>query len=196
MTSLPRIRSGLLRHALDKQVLVYDSRDDRVHLLDPTTACVLELLEEGGWTPEGITRELSDRLGVTTDPGLLVLALDQLREADLLDQSVHAAASLSSVNRRDVVRKLAMTGAASLLVPTIATLTATPGYAQGSQLADGAACGSNPGRCASGRCCSGFCGNTTCFGNGINFPCTSGQPAITCCSCTCHALQNFCVASD
>ena len=71
MESLPRIRAGLLRHELDGQVLVYDPRHDRVHLLDPTTGCVLELLQEGGWTAEGVIAEVGARLNIDADSGLV-----------------------------------------------------------------------------------------------------------------------------
>lgn len=182
MRALPRIRSGILRHALDNQVLVYDPRDDRVHLLDPTTACVLELLEEGGWTAEGVSSELASRLGIANDSGLLALALEQLGTANLLENAVPAAAPLAGVNRRELVRKLAMTGAASLLVPAIATLTATPGYAQGSALADGSFCGDNDGRCASGNCCQ-----ATCIGPSFC------NPAGTLCTTPCECCSGNCV---
>ena len=129
---LPRIRSGLLRHKLDNQVLIYDSRDDRVHLLDPTTACVLELLEEGGWTSEGITAELAVRLGVAANEAFLPLALEELRNADLLEPAESSPPAFVDVPRRELIRKLALTGAAAMLVPAIATLSATRAYAQAS----------------------------------------------------------------
>ncbi len=185
MKSLPGIRSGLLRHPLDQQVLVYDSRDDRVHLLDPTTACVLDLLEEGGWTREGISAELAVRLNVTPSDGFLSLALDELRKADLLDERVTAPSPLADVNRRELVRKLAMTGAAAFLIPTVMTLAATPGYAQGTLSPNCAPCTADA-QCAIGNCnnfgacsenngdrptggdCSGVGGGACCSGVCLN----------------------------
>ena len=46
----PSLRSGLLTHRLDGQLMVYDKRDDQIHLLDGTTATVFELLEKGAST--------------------------------------------------------------------------------------------------------------------------------------------------
>src|SRR5688500_20044364 len=103
--TLPRIRSGLLRHTLDNQVLIYDSRDDRVHLLDPTTSCVLELLEEGGWTSEGITAELAVRLGVASNEAFLPLALNELRNAGLLEPTDATPAEFVNVPRRQLLLK-------------------------------------------------------------------------------------------
>lgn len=162
MTSLPRIKAGLLRHPLDSQVLVYDPGADKVHLLDPTTAVVLELLEAGGWTREGMAIELKERLGVPPDSAMVSLALHQLRESGLLDEAT-LPSRLEDVTRRDLVRKLALTGAAALLVPAIATLTATSAYAAGTLGGIGASCTAN-GNCASNRCCTatGQCVETAC----------------------------------
>jgi hypothetical protein len=161
MTALPRVRTGLLKHPLDKQVMVYDTRWDQVHLLDPTTACVLELLEEGGWTAEGITAELAARLDIAPNPALLPLAIEQLRQAPLLDEENPASGAFVDVNRRELLRNAAMAGVAALLIPTVATLTATRGYAQGTAPNHGVGntCTGNS-ECISGNCCNGICINT------------------------------------
>lgn len=158
MTALPRIRTDLLKHPLDKQLLVYDSRWDQVHLLDQTTAVVFELLEEGGWTREGIVIELAERLGLEPNAALLPLALEELRNAALLEVPIGTTSDLDSVTRRDMVRNLALAGVAALLVPGVATLTATPGYAQGTapNLGIGRACSTNS-QCISNNCCNNVC---------------------------------------
>jgi hypothetical protein len=130
MSSLPSVRSGLRRHTVRKQVLVYDPRGERVHLLDPASACVLELLQEGGWTEQGIRQELSVRTGSVASEQFFSLALDELRKADLLEPDAAVPAPLVDLERRQMLRKLAAAGIAALLVPTIATITADPAYAQ------------------------------------------------------------------
>ena len=150
MNTLPRIRPGLLRHRLDEQVLVYDARDDKVHLLDPTTACVLELLEEGKWSADRIMEEVARRVNVTPSEALLALSLDELRKADLLDTSAASLPPVTDVRRREMLRKVGMIGAAALLIPAITTITATPAYAV-SCLLVGSACS------AGGQCCSTSC---------------------------------------
>jgi len=196
--NLPRIRSGLLRHTLDNQVLIYDSRDDRVHLLDPTTACVLELLEEGGWTSKGITAELAVRLGVAENEAFLPLALDELRNADLLEPTAASPPAFVDVPRRELIRKLALTGAAAMLIPAIATLSATRAYAQAS-----------PGVGTVGACqpcvedtdCAAFAGDASKGCNEFNICGQSGQAppggacgaggAPNCCQGSCS--QGICV---
>jgi hypothetical protein len=157
MTSLPRARSGLLKHNVDDQELIYDPRADRVHLLDPSTACVLTLLQEGGWTREGIVFEMSERLRVAANANLLRLAIDELRVADLLEPAAHESMPLIDVNRRELLKKVGLAGAAALLIPSIVTFTATPGYAQTSgagSLAAGSPCSATPGQqCGPGLYC-------------------------------------------
>jgi len=157
MNTLPRVRPGLLRHHLDEQVLVYDARDDKVHLLDPTTACVLELLEEGKWSADRIIDEVARRVNVAPSDALLALSLDELRKADLLDSSTATLPPVTDLRRREMLRKVGLAGAAALLIPAITTLTATPAYAASCILA-GNGCfpaGPNPA-CCSGQCSGGF----------------------------------------
>jgi hypothetical protein len=158
MTPLPRIRTDLLKHPLDKQLLVYDTRWDQVHLIDQTTACVMQLLEEGGWTREGITSELAVRLGIDPNPDLLPLALEQLHNTGLLDVPAGTMPEIDGVSRREMLGRLAMAGAAALAIPAVASLTATSGYAQGTtpKIGIGGTCTSN-GQCISGNCCNGSC---------------------------------------
>ena len=152
MNVVPGVRPGLLRHKLDGQVLVYDTKGDKVHLLDPTTACVLDLLEEGGRTADAIVDEMSRRIAVAKEQGLYTLSVEELRKADLLDDKVAHVPALPDVTRRDLLRKMAFTGAAALLIPAISTLAATPAYAQGSCMDVGSPCQSN------NNCCSNRCG--------------------------------------
>ena len=138
MNTLPRVRPGLLRHELDGQVLIYDAREDRVHLLDTTTGHVFELLQEEGKTRESIVSELASRMNSIETDSLLQLSLDELRKADLLENA--AIPAMSDITRRDLLRKVGLAGAAAVLIPAIATLTATSAYAQASCLANGAVC--------------------------------------------------------
>ena len=197
MTSLPRVRAGLLQHPLDDQVLVYDGRGDRVHL--PTTACVITLLQEGGWTREGIAAELSSRLGVRTDASFLPLAIEELRAADLLEPSAEVSSALPDVTRRDLIRKVTVAGAAALLVPAIVTFTATSGYAQtgAGNLGACAHCTSNA-QCTSNNCgndsTSRACGSNKTANGGA---CSGGNQNSAnqqCCSGTCSANPGICLA--
>lgn len=156
MNTLPRVRHGLLRHRLDDQVLVYEPGSDKVHLLDPTTACVLDLLEEGKWSASRIMDEVARRVNVAPSEALLSLSLDELRKANLLDTSAAPLAPVTDVRRREMLKKVGLVGAAALLIPAITTITANPAYAV-SLLGTGACC------TVGGQCQSGSCFLTNCL---------------------------------
>ena len=192
MTPLPRVTTGLRHHRLDNQVLVYDSLRERVHLLDPTTACVLELLEEGGWTREGIAAELSARLELPSSDALLPLALDELRNSDLLEDGAPEPGALIDTTRRELLKKIAVGGVATLLVPAIATLSASSAYAA-TLAALCSPCGGANGACAAPySCASGVCvdktnqqpSGGTCITSGSSTACTQN---CDCCTGNCHA---------
>jgi hypothetical protein len=182
---LPRIRSGLLTHQLDDQFLIYDRRVDRVHLLDPTTASVLVLLQEGGWTAEGIAVEAAERLGTSPAAGFLPLAIEELRVADLLDEASIESVAPIDANRRDMLRKVAMAGATAMLVPVITTLTATNGYSQGTGTAATCSACTQSSQCQGGLTCgtSGACGSNL-FAAG-----TTCSASSECCSNNCKKVE-------
>ena len=153
MNSLPRVRAGLLSHQLDGQLLIYDACDDRVHLLDTTTGHVFELLEEGGRGHDGIVAELAIRMNAMESESLLQLSLEELRKADLLEEVSGPIAPLSEINRREALRKVGVAGAGVLLIPAIATLTASRAYAQTSCLTLGEACQADGPACCAGLTC-------------------------------------------
>jgi hypothetical protein len=150
MTDFPRLRSDILFHNLDDEVLAYDGRNDRIHLLDPTTARVLDLLRS------------EKNLG-EADIGLelIELALDELRKAELLEESASHAEVLDP-QRRELLRK-AVVGAAAVLIPAIVTLS--PGTAQG----QAGSCLPKKACCVvDADCCSNKCDPSTTTG------CTTG----------------------
>lgn len=153
MTQLPGIRTGLLCNPLDDQVLVYDPRVDAVHLLDPTTAHVMELLKDRGRTTDDIIAELAREVDVPSSEALLALAVDELRKADLLDES--SPSPRLEVSRRELLRKVALAGAAAVLAPAIVSLSPSRAYAQGSCLAKKECCNLDA------DCCSGKCASNT-----------------------------------
>jgi len=142
MISLSKVRADVLTHQLDDQVLVYDPKSNRVHLLDQTTACVMQLLQEGGRSVEEVTAELALRIGYVPSPGLLWLGIEELRRAGLLDEGdaarrFHGGAGMF---RRAMLRKVASAGATALLVPLVVTLSPEAAFAQASVCVANAAC--------------------------------------------------------
>jgi hypothetical protein len=112
--------------------------------------------------------------------GFLPLAIDELRMSDLLEPD-NAPAALGDIGRREMLRKLAVGGAAAMLVPAIATLTANPAYAQ----TGGARCApcSNTQPCAPGlECLDGKGGaGFSCVDPALCIP--KNSPCVNNCDC-------------
>jgi len=135
MNLLPSLREGLLRHPLGDQVLVYDTKRNKVHLLDRTTAEVVDSLESGE-SPEVISARLQQRTG-SSGEDLLLLALDELAQAELTEPGARDIKPIADLTRREILRRFAAIGTAAL-VPVVLTLT--PSAAYGASLACGQAC--------------------------------------------------------
>src|SRR5260221_12640693 len=116
MSSIPRVRPGLLRHSMDDQILVYDPREDKVHLLNPTTACVLDLLQEGGWSEERMRDEVARRRNIEPSAELLSLSFDELRKADLLVPNAAPIARVSDLVRQSIVRSTGLAGLSAMRI--------------------------------------------------------------------------------
>lgn len=169
MDQKPSLRPGLLRHRLDNELLVYDTKEEQVHLLNPTTFAVVEMMEEG------IDSEtMASRLGAqnNTDAGadILALALDELAKAKLLETSAQMRSPLvPDGTRRQMIQRAAGLGAA-LLIPAIVTLTPRAASAA-TNVGIGGAC-ANSFECVSACCqanASGGCvaaNNGTCVATG------------------------------
>jgi hypothetical protein len=190
---LPQARPGLLRHRLDDQVLVYEPSNDTVHLLEPGTGCVLELLQEGGWTGEGIIAELERRLNLAVDESYVVAATGDLRTAGLLE--TETTEQPIDFGRREFVRKSVVAGASAMLGAAIVSLTPTTGDAQTNLCAGQPNPGLPPGSpCSSdSQCCGpatrkcveygGSSAKRCCFyDKGTGKKCNGDPPNGVCCA--------------
>ena len=129
---LPIVRKGLHLNRLDDELLVYDAQEEVVHLLNETTACVLELLRDGTLTQDEIEAQITQRTGAGPSESVFLLAVDELRKANLLEDLADNAEPLNDLTRRAMLRKMAMTGAAALLIPAVTTLSPRRAYGQAS----------------------------------------------------------------
>jgi hypothetical protein len=128
--------------------------------LDPTTARVFELLQNGARTREEILSKLPNDDSHSGET-LFDLAIQELKKAELLDESASSAAA-TGINRREVLRKIALTGAAAAIIPTIVTLSPRETSAQTACLPKKACCN------VDADCCSNKCDLSTSTG------CTTG----------------------
>ena len=82
-----RLRAdGLVIHELADEILVYDKVRDQAHCLNQTAALVWRACD-GRRAPEEIARKLTKQLAVAVPEDVVLLALVQLEEIHLLEQS-------------------------------------------------------------------------------------------------------------
>ena len=175
MKPLPKLRSGLHQHQLEKDSLVYDAEFDQIHLLNATTAQVVKFMTEG-LDSDAISKKIGGSAGAEAGAEMLALALDELAMARLTQTREEELAKpvLSSASRRQMIQRVVGVSAA-LLLPGILTLTPSKAGAQTS-VANGQACKHN-NQCLS-NCCQGGGNNGACNNN------TCVDPNAACAQCT------------
>jgi hypothetical protein len=125
----PRARiKDLIIEELPDEMLVYDLNNNRAHCLNQTTAVVWKHCD-GTKTVAEITQLLENETNSPVDERLVQVALDLLSEHRLLDRPFLLPAVISGMNRRTLVRTLAL--GALVAVPVITSIVApTPAHAQ------------------------------------------------------------------
>ena len=149
----PRARKdGLVVQTLPDETLVYDLDRDLAHCLNQTASLIWNRCD-GGSTTRQIARAVSDDLNHPVDERFVWVALDQLSRNHLLTDG--APPPVSGMNRREVMRALAVS--AAVAVPVVASIVAP----MPAQAATG--CLPNGSGCSTGiQCCGGFCNGGFC----------------------------------
>jgi Coenzyme PQQ synthesis protein D (PqqD) len=148
---LPEARSeGLIVEALPGgEVLVYDLASHRAHSLNRSAAFVWRQCDGRTSLSEAVAR-LHGEVGLPADEAVVRMALDRLGRAGLLNVLAADSAAHDHVRRREVVRRLALTGGLTLLLPVVMSIVAPT-------VAEAASCIAKHGRCtpAGVPCCLG-----------------------------------------
>lgn len=140
-------KKSLIVKELPDETLVYDMEDDKAHCLNSTAALVWKNCD--GKRTISQLRELLERDAGSPVPMELVwLALDQLENFKLLDDSPTGYFHLTGMSRRNLVKRI---GFAVLALPVVISISAPPAQAQGSLLSPGTCC-QNPNECQSNFC--------------------------------------------
>jgi len=115
-------RSDIFAENLPEEVILYDKTDNKVHCLTKTAAAIWESCD-GTRTVDDLQQILEAKLGAPSDRKVVLLALEELEKADLMEASSSGMGlEVESTSRREAVGKLVMAG--SVLVATI--LAPTP----------------------------------------------------------------------
>jgi hypothetical protein len=129
----PRARQeGLITEEMDGEVLVYDQSSDSAHRLNPTAAVVWRHLD-GSRTIPDLVEVLAAEVGDVADEDLVMVTLDELGQADLLEDHSQREAEDVRLSRRRFIRRVGVVGTAALVLPIVRSIVApTPASAQGS----------------------------------------------------------------
>ena len=132
---LPRARKeGLLIQELPEEVLVFDLSTAKAHCLNHTAALVWRRCD-GKTSIAEVTKLLQKEWGTHVDAGVVLLALDQLEKARLIEEG---SALSDRVSRRDVLRRIGW--AAAVTLPLITSVLA-PTAASAATCIPDSACG-------------------------------------------------------
>jgi Coenzyme PQQ synthesis protein D (PqqD) len=150
-------RNDLVEQDLKGELLIYDLRIDKAFCLNETSALVWQLAD-GTKSVGEIGELMSRKLNSPVTDDLVRLALDQLKDENLLINDKETAPGFEGMSRREAVRKI---GAASMItLPLITSLIAPPAAsaASGGGAAGAACTGTNGtrGDCAPGLVCCGI----------------------------------------
>jgi hypothetical protein len=122
-------RNEIFTETIAAETIVYDKASHRAHSLNKTVARVWESAD-GNRSVDEIAGILHRELGVPEDRGMVLLALQELSTAGLLENPAPAETGPTLMSRRQLARRLAMAGATAAVLPLVATVLApTPAMA-------------------------------------------------------------------
>ena len=156
---LPRARQDrLVVQELADEVLVYDLDRHKAHCLNRTAALVWRHCD--GRTPVAEMASVLEReLKCPVDQAVVWMAVERLARARLLQDRVTPPAGASHISRREAVRRLALAGGLSVLLPAVSSIVA-PTAAQAASCMPESACLATAPPCSGrpicnkpGKCC-------------------------------------------
>lgn len=110
---------GLVIQDMPDEILVYDVNTNKAHCLNQTAAFVWKACD-GKNSVNDITRLFERHSGNQISEDLIWLAIDQLKENDLLQKEIQS--KFEGESRRSVIKKIGF--AAVVALPIVASLTA------------------------------------------------------------------------
>src|SRR5574341_33574 len=121
---LPAAREDrLVVQEVSDEVLVYDLDRHKAHCLNRTAALVWRHCD-GRTTVAEMAALLRNELGCPVEEAVVWSALDRLGRAHLLRGRLTPPAGVARLSRREMMRKLALAGGLSVLLPAVASIDA------------------------------------------------------------------------
>lgn len=168
---VPRAREDrLVVQELPDEMLVYDLSRHKAHCLNRTAALIWRHCD-GQTTVAEMATLLQREVKFPVDEAVVWLAVDRLGKAHLLRERVIPPAGAPGLSRREVMRKLALVGGLSILLPVVSSIVA-PTAAQAASCIERVACEALTPPCPGtpvcnrpGKCCKAdgpVCGDEGC----------------------------------
>jgi hypothetical protein len=154
-------RTNLVCQDVGDEVLIYDQDQHRVHRLNRSAGLVWKRCD-GQTSVSELAALLHRELDLPLDDELVMLALHRLEEAGLLKTGAIKSMDSKRVTRRQLSRRLALSGARWLLIPAIVTLSA-PTIASAQSGSKPISCGGDFCNVINGPACK-----SPCFCDGVN----------------------------
>lgn len=122
-------RNDIFSEALDAETILYDKANHRAHSVNQTVAILWESAD-GRRSVDDLAEILHQKLEIPADRDVVLLGLEELAAAGLLDEPSKIEKGIEPPSRRDVARRLALAGASAAAIPFITSVLApTPAMA-------------------------------------------------------------------
>ncbi len=122
-------KNQLVIQEIGDETLIYDEKRSHVHRLNQTAGLVWQHCD-GQRTVADLAGILQTHLGVPVTEDVVWLALDRLEKENLLEEKLTRPDDAARITRRQVLRKAALVGGISLLLPVVQSIVApTPAMA-------------------------------------------------------------------
>lgn len=185
-------KSEIVIQEFNNEILIYDLTNHKAFSLNETSAMIWQACD-GNQTVSEISDKISRKLKSPINEEFVWLALEQLKQGNLIEHQPEIASQIEGVSRRELIRKVGL--ATLVALPIVSSLVAPT--AANAQSGCGAAAG-KPNGCnctAAGNCASNCCGATA-AGVANQFCVTSGSDGIgDYCRAGCECSTNCCVGN-
>jgi hypothetical protein len=170
-------KNDIVVQDLNGEVLIYDLKSNKAFCLNETSALVWQACD-GTKSVSEISQAISNKLSEPANEDLVWLALDQLKQENLLDNSEEVVSNFAGMSRREAIRKV---GLGTMIALPFVTGLIAPTAAMAQSLA--AICAASTCDCADAFVIANPPG-TPCTGADLATPCQFGDGTLTTCTCT------------
>ena len=160
---------------LENEVLIYDLKINKAFCLNETSALVWRLCD-GTKSVAEINQLISEKSKLSVSEDIVWLALDQLKQDNLLANGDQVEVEFNGLSRREAIRKVGL--GSMIVLPLISSLVAPPAAMAQST-------------CVIGASCSCSVRNTANLTTGVNCRTLLGTPTGCGSSLACDCLVTF-----